>query len=122
MPSLEGLNAGLLVGADDRAIARWAEIEVNDRTHLGGKVRVDGLLPVGAAVRSDGSGLEDALDATSTDRKHPTAGGQDLGQEAATPIRMASQTVLGRLLTRGGHDQASLLRRDSPRRPWPSQI
>jgi hypothetical protein len=119
---LQGLHAGLLVGADDRAVGRRVEIEVDHRAHLGLEVGIDGLLPIGASMGLDCGRLQDALDAPGADPGDPAGEGEDLGQQAATPIRMTGQTVGLGIFAGGRDDQATLAGGDEPGSAWPSAV
>jgi hypothetical protein len=87
--ALQGLDAGHLVEAPDRAIGRTVEVEIDDGAHLDVELGVGLPLPVLIAVWLEVGSSQDALNAAAADRGHPSAADQDLRQQVAAPLAVA---------------------------------
>src|ERR1700730_4360974 len=102
--ALQGLDAGHLVEAPDRAIGGRVEVEIDDRAHLDVELGVGLPLPVLIAMRLEVGPSQDALNAAAADRGHPAAADQDLRQQIAAPLAVAGQVGVLRAATcQGGH-------------------
>ena len=95
------LNAGLLIGAEDklvvvqRPVVPDAVIEVEDASRLGRKLGVTGENPAAMLPRADRFGVKPAPDGPAAEGRHQ-AGLTDLaGDLGATPARQG-HTELGR--------------------------
>src|SRR5262245_30294676 len=92
--ALEGLDAGLLVEAPDRAVAGRVHVELDDGPHLGLEVGVRLPLPIGDAVGLEAGSLEDALNGAGADGGNPAGADQGLGEEVTAPVGVGFQSEL----------------------------
>jgi hypothetical protein len=124
-PTLAGLDAGLLVGAEDvvvgaqRAALEDELVEIQDHLHLGHEVGITRVHPARVAPGLEGVRLEDALDAAQADLD-PLAGDHlpDAGGEVPTQGQAA---LAGKLAGDGDHQRPHPVQ-DAARTPVPWRI
>src|SRR5919106_110923 len=114
VPTLQGLDAGLLIYAQQPTVPRWRQIQIDDRFHLPLKLRVGARQPVAHPMRLQHYLGQNPLDRRGTHRDDFAAPGHQPRQVAHAVVREPAEVPLPSLLTSYAYHHVAGLRGKKP--------